>query len=240
MPKPTPGTQPLEPQTDADAITPIIDFRDRTPPRFIAIEGVIGVGKTTLARQLADTFNYQTLLENAEENPFLERFYQNQKNAALATQLFFLFQRSQQIEDLRQGDFFEPVRVADFLIEKDRLFAQLNLDNDEFQLYDKVYQQLTINAPKPDLVIYLQASVDVLLSRIQSRGVDFEQQISKDYLASLNEAYSEFFLYYDQAPLLIVNADELDVVNRSSDYVQLVDHLLNIRSGRHYFNPTFI
>ena len=223
-----------------ETFSPVIDFKDRTPPRYIAVEGAIGVGKTTLAKQLAETFNYQMLLENAEENPFLKRFYQNQKNAALATQLFFLFQRSQQIQDLRQGDIFEPVRVADFLIDKDRLFAQINLDQDEYQLYDKVYQQLTIDAPKPDLVIYLQAPVNVLLSRIQNRGFDFEQRISEDYLVSINEAYSEFFLYYDDAPLLIVNAEELDIANRPEDYAQLVDYLLNIRSGRHYFNPTFI
>lgn len=223
-----------------DTLQPLIDLKDRPPPRFIAVEGAIGVGKTTLAQQLAETFNYQILLEKADENPFLQRFYQNQKNAALATQLFFLFQRSQQIQDLRQGDIFEPVRVADFLIEKDRLFARLNLDQDEYQLYDKVYQQLTIDAPKPDLVIYLQASVDVLLSRIQQRGIDFEQRISQQYLKSINEAYSEFFLYYDEAPLLIVNADELDIINRPADYHQLVDYLLNITSGRHYFNPTFI
>lgn len=220
------------------AVEAAIDFKDRTPPRFIAVEGAIGVGKTTLARRLAETFNYEILLERAEENPFLERFYQNQKNAALATQLFFLFQRSQQIEDLRQNDMFEPVRVSDFLIEKDRLFAKVNLDDDEYQLYSKVFQQLTIDAPKPDLVIYLQASVDVLLARIQQRGIGYEQVISRDYLQMLNEAYSEFFLYYDEAPLLIVNAEELDVVGRHQDYAQLVDYLLNIRSGRHYFNPT--
>lgn len=223
-----------------DSIQTVIDLKDRTPPRFIAVEGAIGVGKTTLAKQLAETFNYQMLLENAEENPFLERFYQNQKNAALATQLFFLFQRSQQIQDLRQGDIFEPVRVSDFLIEKDRLFARLNLDEDEYQLYEKVYQQLTIDAPKPDLVIYLQASVDVLRSRIENRGINFERRIAREYLESINESYSEFFLYYDDAPLLIVNADELDVINRQDDYAQLVDYLLKIRSGRHYFNPTFI
>lgn len=221
-----------------DAVDAVIDFKDRTPPRFIAVEGAIGVGKTTLARRLAETFNYDILLEHAEENPFLQRFYANQKNAALATQLFFLFQRSQQIEDLRQNDMFEPVRVSDFLIDKDRLFARVNLDDDEYQLYDKVFQQLTIDAPRPDLVIYLQASVDVLLSRIQQRGIDYEQIISRDYLQALNEAYSEFFLYYDDAPLLIVNAEELDVASRHQDYAQLVDYLLNIRSGRHYFNPT--
>ena len=223
-----------------DASTPGIDLRGRTPPAFIAVEGPIGVGKTTLAKRLADTFNYQALLEQAEENPFLERFYQNRKQAALATQLFFLFQRAQQIQDMRQADIFEPVRVSDFLIEKDPLFARINLDSDEYELYEKVFQQLTIDAPTPDLVIYLQASTDVLLSRIQNRGVGYEQGISKEYLESLNEVYSEFFLYYDGAPLLIVNASEIDLANSDSDYEHLVDYMLDIRSGRHYFNPTFI
>jgi deoxyadenosine/deoxycytidine kinase len=216
-----------------------VDLRGRTPPAFIAVEGPIGVGKTTLAKRLAETFNYQTLLERAEENPFLERFYRNRKQAALATQLYFLFQRAQQIQNMRQTDIFEPVRVSDFLIEKDPLFARVNLDSDEYQLYEKVFLQLTIDAPAPDLVIYLQASTDVLLSRIESRGIGYEQSISRDYLEALNEVYSEFFLYYDGAPLLIVNASEIDLVNRQSDYEQLVDYLLDIRSGRHYFNPTF-
>ncbi len=217
-----------------------VDLKGRTPPSFIAIEGPIGVGKTTLANRLADTFNYQALLEQAEDNPFLERFYQNRRQGALATQLFFLFQRAQQIQDLRQSDIFEPVRVADFLIEKDPLFARINLDSDEYELYEKVFQQLTIDAPKPDLVIYLQASTDVLLSRIESRGINYEQRIDRDYLESLNEVYSEFFLYYDGAPLLIVNASEIDLVNSERDYQHLVDYLLDIRNGRHYFNPTFI
>jgi len=216
-----------------------IDLKGRTPPAFIAVEGPIGVGKTTLAKKLAASFNYETLLEDAEENPFLEKFYHNRKQAALATQLFFLFQRAQKIQDMRQTDIFEPVRVSDFLIEKDPLFARINLERDEFQLYEKVYQQLTIDAPRPDLVIYLQASTDVLLSRIGNRGVPFEQAIERDYLERLNEVYSEFFLYYDGAPLLIVNASEIDLVNGESDYSHLVDYLLDIRSGRHYFNPTF-
>jgi deoxyguanosine kinase len=218
---------------------PGVELRGRTPPAFIAVEGPIGVGKTTLAKRLAETFNYQALLEKAEENPFLERFYQNRTEAALAAQLFFLFQRAQQIQDLRQSDIFEPVRVADFLIEKDPLFARINLDSDEYQLYEKVFRQLTIDAPQPDLVIYLQASTDVLLSRIETRGVDFEQHITRDYLESLNEVYSEFFLYYDGAPLLIVNASEIDLVSGDTDYQHLVDYMLDIRSGRHYFNPTF-
>ena len=216
-----------------------IDLKGRTPPAFIAVEGSIGVGKTTLAKKLAASFNYAVLLEEAEENPFLEKFYQRRKQAALATQLFFLFQRAQKIQDIRQADIFEPARVTDFLIEKDPLFARINLDRDEYQLYDKVYKQLTIDAPKPDLVVYLQASTDVLLSRIENRGLAIERNIDRGYLERLNEVYSEFFLYSDDAPLLIVNASEIDLANNAADYKDLVNYLLDIRSGRHYFNPTF-
>jgi deoxyadenosine/deoxycytidine kinase len=216
-----------------------IDLKGRTPPAFIAVEGSIGVGKTTLAKKLAASFNYAVLLEEAEENPFLEKFYQRRKQAALATQLFFLFQRTQKVQDIRQADIFEPARVTDFLIEKDPLFARINLDRDEYQLYDKVYKQLTIDAPKPDLVVYLQASTDVLLSRIENRGLAIERNIDRGYLERLNEVYSEFFLYYDDAPLLIVNASEIDLANNAADYKDLVNYLLDIRSGRHYFNPTF-
>ena len=197
------------------------------------------MGKTTLAKRLAEVFNYQILLEDAHENPFLDRFYQNRKQAALATQLFFLFQRTQKIGDLKQQDIFEPVRVSDFLIEKDPLFARINLDADEFQLYERVYQQLIIDAPTPDLVIYLQASPDRLLDRIERRGIASERQIEKGYLEQINEVYSEFFLYYDAAPLLIVNANEIDLSRGDRDFFQLVDYLLDIKSGRHYFNPTF-
>lgn len=223
--------------SDNKAIT--IDLKGRTPPAFIAVEGSIGVGKTTLAKKLAASFNYAMLLEDAEENPFLERFYRSREQAALATQLFFLFQRAQKIQDMRQQDIFEPARVADFLIDKDPLFARINLDSDEYQLYEKVFRQLTIDAPKPDLVVYLQASTDVLLSRIDNRGLAFERSIDKGYLERLNEVYSEFFLYYDDAPLLIVNASEIDLANSTADYKDLVNYLLDIRSGRHYFNPTF-
>ncbi len=223
----------------SDTRTITVELKGRTPPTFIAVEGSIGVGKTTLAKKLAASFNYTTLLEDAEENPFLERFYRSREQVALATQLFFLFQRAQKIQDMRQTDIFEPTRVADFLMEKDSLFARINLDRDEYQLYDKVYQQLTINAPKPDLVVYLQASTDVLLSRIENRGLAIERSIDRRYLERLNEVYSEFFLYYDGAPLLIVNANEIDLANSTADYRDLVNYLLDIRSGRHYFNPTF-
>lgn len=216
-----------------------VDLKGRSPPPYVAVEGPIGVGKTTLARRLAATFGHQTLLEDADHNPFLERFYRNRRQAALATQLFFLFQRAQKIEDLRQQDIFAPVLVADFLIEKDPLFARVNLDSDEYQLYQKVYRQLLIEPPRPDLVVYLQAPTDVLQDRINSRGIAHERAIERDYLERLNEVYSEFFLYYDEAPLLIVNASEIDLANDEQDYLHLVDYLLDIRSGRHYFNPTF-
>ena len=207
--------------------------------RYIVIEGPIGVGKTSLAHKLAGSLSADLVLEEVYENPFLERFYQNRREAALATQLFFLFQRSQKIADLRQSDIFEPVRVSDFLIDKDPLFARINLDSDEYTLYEKVFRQLTIDAPVPDLVIYLQATADRLMERILERGVASERNIDRDYLEQINEVYSEFFLYYDAAPLLIVNANEIDLVRGDRDFGQLVDYLLDIRSGRHYFNPTF-
>lgn len=202
------------------------------------MEGPIGVGKTSLAKRLAKSFNYEILLEQSEENPFLERFYHDPKQMALATQLFFLFQRAQQIQDLRQDDMFEPVRVADFLMEKDRLFARQNLDNDEFTLYEKVYEHLTIDAPRPDLVIYLQAPVDTLVERIQKRGIEAEQLIEQQYLENLINAYTEFFHYYDESTLLVVNSSEIDLVNSDEDYEQLLDFILTTRKGsRNYFNP---
>lgn len=215
----------------------IIDISGYELPSYIAVEGPIGVGKTTLTKNLAQTFNYETLLERAEENPFLERFYLNETNTALPTQLFFLFQRVKQINSLRQADLFQPVRVADFLIEKDQLFAELTLDSEELKLYQQVYEKLTIDAPRPDLVIYLQAPADILLERIHRRGISAEQYITYDYLHKLNDAYTRFFHYYDGSPLLIVNAADIDWVNNANDYRNLVDYILNIKNGRHYYNP---
>jgi deoxyadenosine/deoxycytidine kinase len=223
-----------------ETTTAPVDLRGRLPQPFIAVEGPIGVGKTTLAKRLAELFDYQLLLEDAHENPFLDKFYENRRQNALATQLFFLFQRVQKMDDLKQQDMFKPLRIADFLIDKDPIFAQVNLDPDEFELYSKVYSQMTVDAPTPDLVIYLQASVDRLLERIDRRGIASERTISRQYLEELNEVYSEFFLYYDAAPLLIVNANQLDLVSRQEDFAQLVDYALDIKAGRHYFNPTSI
>lgn len=206
-------------------------------PKYIAVEGPIGVGKTTLANKLAETFNYDVLLEQPSENPFLESFYKNPGQSALAAQLFFLFQRMQQIQDLKQRSLFEPVRVADFVIEKDRLFAEVNLSKEEMQLYDKVYDHLTIDAPTPDLVIYLQAPVDVLLDRINRRGNPNERYLTADYLEKLNEAYSKFFLYYESAPLLIVNAAGINLHDSESDYEMLVDNIMSNPKGKNFLNP---
>jgi len=206
-------------------------------PRYIAVEGPIGVGKTSLSRRLADTFNYELLLEKSGDNPFLGRFYQNPRRHALATQLFFLFQRTQQIQEMRQEDLFETVRVADFLIDKDKLFARQTLDADEYALYLNAYRHLTIDAPAPDLVIYLQAPTTVLLDRIQKRGIEAEQLIDSGYLENLNQAYTEFFHYYDKSSLLIVNSAEIDLVEIEDDYRQLVDYIVSLPAGTHYFNP---
>jgi deoxyadenosine/deoxycytidine kinase len=208
------------------------------PPnhRFIAIEGAIGVGKTTLCKKLANTFNYHSLLENADGNPFLERFYNNE-NVALATQLHFLFQRSRQLKELHQNDIFQPCRVADFLIEKDNLFAQANLDTDEYALYQQVYNELQPKTVRPDLVIYLQAPVDTLIERIIKRGIISEKFINRDYLAQLNNVYSQFFLYYDDAPLLIINATDIDFADNDQHYQQLLSYIQGITIGRHFFNP---
>jgi deoxyguanosine kinase len=204
---------------------------------FIVIEGPIGVGKTSLARRLAQTFESDLLLEGAAENPFLERFYRNPREAALPTQLYFLFQRARQMQALRQGDIFSPVRVSDFLMEKDRLFASLTLDDEEIKLYEQVYAQLTIDVPVPDLVVYLQAPAEILMRRIRGRGVACEQLIDQQYLERIVDAYARMFHYYDASPLLIVNAAEIDLINSERDYEALVDRICGIHSGRHYFNP---
>lgn len=206
-------------------------------PRYIVIEGPIGVGKTTLARKLAESYDSELLLEGATENPFMAKFYENPRAAALPTQLYFLLQRARQMQELRQGELFSPVRVSDFLMEKDRLFAELTLDEDELKLYEQVYEQLTFDVLVPDLVIYLQAPLDILQQRIQNRGIAHERLIEAAYLQRLSDAYVKFFYHYDEAPLLIVNAAELDFASNDNDYQQLLQRISSIRSGRHFFNP---
>jgi deoxyadenosine/deoxycytidine kinase len=205
--------------------------------RFIVIEGPIGVGKTSLARRLAESLGGDLVLEQADQNPFLERFYRDPQGAALPTQLHFLFQRAQQLAALRQADLFAPTRIADYLIEKDRLFARLTLDAAEFALYEQVHAKLAIEAPRPDLVVYLQAPVDVLMERIARRRIPMEQQIERGYLERLNQAYARFFHDFDEAPLLIVNAATIDPIGNPADFEELLAAIQRMKRGRLYYNP---
>jgi len=205
--------------------------------RFIVLEGPIGVGKTSLAAKIAATLGAEQVFEQADQNPFLERFYRNPRAGALPAQLYFLFQRAQQLAALRQHDMFAPVRVADYLLDKDRLFARVTLDEEEFRLYDQVHQRLAIDAPVPDLVVYLQAPVDVLQERIARRGIRHEHLIERAYLEKLNDAYARFFHEYEAAPLLIVNAAAIDPLHNESDYAELLGAIGRMKRGRLYFNP---
>lgn len=206
-------------------------------PRFIVIEGPIGVGKTSLARRLAESFGGDVVLEHGEQNPFLERFYRSKRDTALPAQLFFLFQRARQLEELRQSDLFSPVRVADFHFGKDRLFAGINLDPEEMALYDQIAARLQVDEPVPDLMIYLQASVDTLLQRILKRGIPWERGIDRRYLEQLTEAYARYFHQYNDGPLLIVNASSIDPLHNDEDYEQLYRQIKRTAGGRHFFNP---
>ncbi len=206
-------------------------------PRYLVVEGPIGVGKTTLAKRLAHSFESDPLLERVDDNPFLERFYSDPKSAALSTQLHFLFSRAELAQTLRQSDLFRPAFVADFMLEKDHLFAEVTLSDDEFVLYRKVYDSVNLHVPQPDLVVYLQAPLDVLLRRIAKRGRDWERRIDPNHLERLSNAYTRFFHDYNNAPLLIVNAAEIDLVNNDNNYQQLLHQVQTLRTGRHYFNP---
>jgi deoxyguanosine kinase len=205
--------------------------------RFIVLEGPIGVGKTSLAIKLAGSLGAEQVLEQADQNPFLERFYRNPRAGALPAQLYFLFQRAQQLSALKQQDMFAPVRVADYLLDKDRLFARVTLEDEEFRLYEQVHARLAIDVPVPDLVVYLQAPVDVLLERINRRGIRYEHYIERAYLEKLNAAYARFFHEYDAAPLLIVNAAAIDPLHNESDYEELLAAIKRMQRGRLYYNP---
>ena len=205
--------------------------------KFIVVEGPIGVGKTSLAKRLCASLGAHGVFEQAAQNPFLERFYKNPRAGALPTQLYFLLQRAQQLAALQQADLFAPVRVADYLLEKDRLFARVTLDDAEYALYERVYERVVVDAPKPDLVVYLQAPVDVLMDRIAKRGIRYEQNIERGYLEKLTQAYARFFHSYDASPLLIVNSAAIDPVSNEADYRLLFAEISKKRRGRHFFNP---
>ncbi|ADI30525.1 deoxynucleoside kinase [Methylotenera versatilis] len=206
---------------------------------YIVVEGPIGCGKTTLAKMLADKFPVDYLSEKAEANPFLPRFYQDAQRYALPTQLFFLFQRANQMKDLSQRDMFAKPIIADFFLEKDPIFARLNLDDEEYALYHNIYQHLQLKAPKPDLVIYLQTPIDALMERIEERSVTYEQDIPREYIERLANAYSEFFHNYDASPVLIVNNEKLNVLKNEDALELLLNRIMQIKGQREFFNPNF-
>lgn len=206
-------------------------------PRYVAVEGPIGVGKTTLARKLATVFGYPLMLEGADENPFLDRFYAEGASQALPTQLFFLLHRAKQVADMPGNDLLDRSLVADFMIEKDDLFARLTLDSEELALYQQIHKSLLLQPPTPDLVIYLQAPAKVLQQRVLRRGIDFEQSIGVEYLSALADSYAEFFHYYDQAPVLIVNAAEIDFADNPAHFAALLEQIVQMEGTRQFFNP---
>ena len=204
--------------------------------RYIVVEGPIGVGKTTLARALSEATGAALMLEDPETNPFLGRFYENPDRYALPTQLFFLFQRVDQLAALNQSDLFKRATVADFMLEKDPLFARLNLKDDELKLYEQIYAHLAPRAPAPDLVIYLQAAPETLIERVQRRGAAYEKDIPDAYLMGLAETYTRFFYQYAGAPLLIVNSDRLNFVESPDDVRLLMERVAAMRGPREFFN----
>ena len=225
-------------ETPGHIVRKVNQAADTKPlPNYVAVEGPIGVGKTTLASRLAQALRYPLMLEPVTENPFLDRFYAEGHRHALPTQLYFLLHRARQVGDIPRDDLLTQTLVADFLFEKDKLFAQLTLDEAEFGLYTQIHDSLQLTPPTPDLVIYLQAPTEVLQQRINRRGNDFEQNIEAEYLSSLVDCYTEFFYYYDAAPLLIVNAAEIDFANNDDHFEALLDHIIRMDGARQFFNP---
>jgi deoxyadenosine/deoxycytidine kinase len=210
---------------------------DRINPRYIAIEGAIGVGKTSLAKILANRFNWRLVQEEVGHNPFLERFYENPRKFAFQTQVFFLLSRYRQKRELAQGNLFEKGVVSDYILAKDKIFALINLEDDEIALYDSIYRILVPTVPRPDLVIYLQARPEVLLSRVRKRGVEYERNISLDYLKTLSDAYNEYFFHYNETPLLVVNTSEIDFVESPRDLEHLVREVKSVKRGTHHYIP---
>jgi deoxyadenosine/deoxycytidine kinase len=204
--------------------------------RFVAVEGPIGVGKTSLAELLAPRFNAVKVAERIE-NPFLREFYQEKPGAAFQTQLFFLLNRYQQQQELAQRNLFQQVTLCDYLFAKDKIFAYLNLDDSELMLYERLYGLLAENVPQPDLVIYLQATTDVLMERIRRRKRDYESSIADSYVENLNQAYNYFFYHYTETPLLVINTSEIDFVHREGDLDDLVNQIRHMKRGVQYYTP---
>ena len=205
--------------------------------RYIVIEGVIGAGKTSLTRLLAERFNAALLLEEVEENPFLKDFYTDRGRYAFQTQRHFLFSRYQQQRELRQQDLFREKTVSDYLFQKDRIFANLNLSDKELSLYEKVVSWLELEVTRPDVVVYLQASTDTLMERVARRGRPFERDMDKSYMQALNEAYNYFFFHYREAPTLIVNTNGIDFVKNRADLEDLEARILAHHEGTQYYTP---
>ena len=206
-------------------------------PRYIAIEGPIGVGKSSLAKILAQKYASRLVKEEVAGNPFLERFYENPRKFAFQTQLFFLLSRYRQQRELAQGDLFEAGLVCDYILAKDKIFALINLEDDEVSLYESIYKLLVSTLPKPDLVIYLQARPEVLLSRVRKRGITYERNISLDYLRTLSDAYNEYFFHYNETPLLVVNTSEIDFVESPRDLEHLVREVKSVKRGTQHYIP---
>ena len=206
-------------------------------PRFLVVEGPIGVGKTSLVQLLAPRLGAATLLESAEENPFLPEFYRDMRRAAFQTQMFFLLHRYRQHQDLVQFDLFRQTLICDYLFAKDKIFAYLTLDENELALYEKLHELLEVRVPRPDLVVYLQASTEVLLQRIALRGKPYERDMDRQYLEDLNSAYNHFFFHYNASPLLVVNTNDLDLVNRKQNMEDLVKQIEDMRGGTRHYVP---
>ena len=206
-------------------------------PRFIAVEGAIGAGKTSLVNLLEQQYSARVILEENDSNPFIAKFYEDQETYSFQTQIFFLLSRYNQYMELAQRDLFNSVVVIDYLFQRDKIFAQLNLEDHEYRLYEQIYNLIASKAPKPDLVIFLQASTEVLLERVSKRGREYESFMDPDYLDSVNKAFNNFFFYYSDTPILVINTNEIDFVEKKCDLEELINKVNSHKIGREYYNP---
>ena len=204
--------------------------------RFVVVEGPVGSGKTSLAKRISEHVNGKLILEEPERNPFLENFYKDPRSNALPTELSFLFQRSKLLENINQEELFSNTNVTDFLFDKDQIFIEMNLTQEEIELFNKVKDSLSVKPPEPDLVIYLQAPVDVLMTRINMRSPSIDTLIDKAYLEKLADAYANFFYYYESSPLLVVNAESIDPIHNDDHFQMLFTELVSVKYGKHFFN----